>query len=274
MSIDDVTGLTRDRLLGGRVALLQPASGYRAAIDPVLLAASIPARRGETVAELGTGVGAAALCLASRAPGVAVVGVERDGALAALAERNVADNGVADRVRIVCADVAEIRGPCDLARVGLAPCDRVMTNPPYLPPGRAAPARRGDPATVETGASLDDWVTAALALLRPGGALSLIHRADRLDDLFAALRGRAGAVQVFPLWPKPGRAARRVVVHAAKGARGPARLAPGLMLHRPDGRYTEEAEAVLRHGAPLPAAEEADRSCLSACRPSFRDRRQ
>ena len=258
MSTDVADGearLTRDRLLGGRVTLLQPASGYRAAIDPVLLAAAAPARRGETVAELGCGAGAAALCLTARAPDVRAVGVERDAALAALAERNAAENGAADRVRIVRADIADIRAPRDLARHGLAPCDHAMANPPHLPPERAMPARRGDPATVETGASLDDWVTAALALLRPGGGLSLIHRADRMDGLLAALHGRAGEVVIFPLWPKAGRAARRVLARARKAARGPARLAPGLVLHRADGRYTEEAEAVLRHGAPLRIAD-------------------
>ena len=252
---DGEAKLTRDRLLGGRVTLLQPASGYRAAIDPVLLAAATPTWRGATVADLGCGAGAAALCLAARAPEAAAVGVERDAALAALAERNAAENGVADRVRIVRADIADIRAPGDLARHGLAPCDHAMANPPHLPPPRAMPSRRGDPATVETGASLDDWVTAALALLRPGGGLSLIHRADRLDDLMAALHGRAGEIAVFPLWPKAGRAARRVLAQARKAARGPARLAAGLVLHRADGRYTEEAEAVLRHGAPLRIAD-------------------
>ena len=253
--VDGEAELTRDRLLGGRVTLLQPASGYRAAIDPVLLAAATPTWRGATVADLGCGAGAAALCLAARAPEAAAVGVERDASLAALAERNAAENGVADRVRIVRADIADIRAPGDLVRHGLAPCDHAMANPPHLPPQRAMPARRGDPATVETGASLHDWVTAALALLRPGGGLSLIHRADRLDDLLAALHGRAGEIAVFPLWPKAGQAARRVLARARKGARGPARLAPGLVLHRADGRYTEEAEAVLRHGAPLRIAD-------------------
>lgn len=252
---DGEAKLTHDRLLGGRVTLLQPASGYRAAIDPVLLAAATPTWRGATVADLGCGAGAAALCLAARAPEAAAVGVERDAALAALAERNAAENGVADRVRIVRADIADIRAPGDLVRHGLAPCDHAMANPPHLPPARAMPARRGDPATVETGASLDDWVTAALALLRPGGGLSLIHRADRLDDLLASLHGRAGEIAVFPLWPKAGRAARRVLAQARKAARGPARLAAGLVLHRADGRYTEEAEAVLRHGAPLRIAD-------------------
>ena len=229
--------------------LSQPAGGYRAAIDPVLLAAAVPARAGETVADLGAGAGAAALCLAARVTDATVIGVERDPTLAALAARNAAASGVAGQVCFTCAD---IMGGEALAAI--APCDHAMVNPPYLPPERAAPERRGDTATVENGASLADWAAAALAVLRPGGTLTTIHRADRLDDLLAALRGRAGAVVVFPLWPKAGRAARRVLVRARKGVRTPMRLAPGLVLHRADGRYTDETEAVLRHAAPLDLA--------------------
>lgn len=239
--------VTEDRLLGGRVRLSQPAAGYRAAIDPVLLAAAVPARDGDTVIDLGAGAGAAALCLAARVPGAAVTGLERDAGLAALATRNAAASGAADRVRFAVADVSVAR------RFG--PCGHAMANPPHLPPGRAAPCRRGDAATVEDGdAGLDAWIAAAAAALRPGGSLTLVYRADRIDDVFAALRGRAGEIAVFPLWPKAGRAAKRVLVRARKGARGPARLAAGLALHRADGRYTAEAEAVLRCAAPLDLA--------------------
>jgi tRNA1(Val) A37 N6-methylase TrmN6 len=67
--------LTEDTLLGGRVRLRQPASGYRVAIDPVLLAAAVPAVSGETALDIGCGTGAAALCLAVRVPGVRVIGI-------------------------------------------------------------------------------------------------------------------------------------------------------------------------------------------------------
>ena len=242
-----IAAVSEDRLLGGRVRLSQPAAGYRAAIDPVLLAAAVPARDGETALDLGAGAGAAALCLAARVPGAAAVGLERDAGLAALAARNAAASGAGARVRFAVADVSAAR------RFG--PCDHAMANPPHLPPGRAAPCRRGDAATVEDAdAGLDAWAAAALAALRPGGSLTLVHRADRLDDVFAALRGRAGGIVVFPLWPKAGRAAKRVLVRARKGARGPVRLAAGLALHRADGRYTAEAEAVLRCAAPLDLA--------------------
>ncbi|HEX2117225.1 MAG TPA: methyltransferase [Alphaproteobacteria bacterium] len=236
---------TEDALLGGRVRLRQPAQGYRAAIDPVLLAAALPAAYRGRIADLGCGVGAAALCAAIRLTDAAVVGVERDPFLADLARQNVAANALHARVEIVASDIR--------AYAGDAAFDAVIANPPYLEAARAnaQPDARKAAATIEAEAALDVWVDAALARLRPKGIFAMIHRADRLDDLLGALRGRAGEVVVFPLWPKTGVPAKRVIVSARKGIRSPLVLAAGLVLHEADGRYTAAAERVLRDGAAL-----------------------
>ncbi len=248
-----VPAVTEDRLLGERVVLLQPAAGYRAAIDPVLLAAAVPARDGEAVLELGCGAGAAALCLLARVPGCHVAGMEVQPALAALARRNAARNGVAERFTVVEGDL----GNPPPALLDLAPrpagFDHAMLNPPFLPAGRDTPPpdALGATARQEGEAGLAEWIAAARRRLRPGGTLTLIHRADRVDAVLAALAGRFGGIALIPLWPRAAEPARRIVVRARKGSRAPAILAPGLVLHQADGRYTAAAEAVLRHAAAL-----------------------
>lgn len=241
--------LTHDHLLGGRVRLTQPAAGYRVAIDPVLLAAAVPAGPGERVLDAGAGTGAAALCLAARVPECQVVGLELQRDLQRIASANVLANGLARRVEVMVGDLGK-----PPPRLVAASFEHVMTNPPYLPAHEAsAPAQPGRAAaTIEGGLDLGRWVEGCARMLRPGGRLTLIHRADRLPAVLAALTGRLGEVIVFPLWPGPGeRPAKRILVQARKGARAPLRLARGLALHGPDGRYTEAAERVLRHGAPL-----------------------
>jgi tRNA1(Val) A37 N6-methylase TrmN6 len=234
---------TEDTLLGGRVQLLQPARGYRVAVDAVLLAAAIDAVPGERILDLGAGVGAVGLCLATRVPGCSVVGIELQSALAELAERNANLNGMADRVRTVVHDLAEPL-PADLGRF-----DHVVTNPPYLAAAVADPSP--DPskalATVESSADLARWLAVATAAAEPAGTLLIIHRSDRLEEIFGHLsRLGWGDVTVKRLPP-----AARVLVRARRADRPTRREAAALTLHRPDGRYTDEAEAILRHAGPL-----------------------
>ncbi|HVO16689.1 MAG TPA: methyltransferase [Alphaproteobacteria bacterium] len=245
------TAATEDTLLGGRVHLAQPAEGYRAAIDPVLLAAAVAAGPRDRVLDAGAGVGATSLCLAARVAQCRIVGVERDPALVALFRHNIAANGWNDRITALAGDIA---APPPALEAGSF--DRVMINPPYLAAAAAdAPPHPGRAAAmVEGAADLAAWLEFGLAMLRRKGTLTVIHRADRLDALLAALYGRAGDVAILPFWPKAGQAARRVVVAARKAVAGPARLLPGLVLHEADGAYSAAAEAVLRAGAGLDLA--------------------
>lgn len=245
-------GATReDRLLGGRVRLVQPARGYRAATDPVLMAAAVPARTRERVLDLGCGAGAALFCLAARVPGLELHGLEIQPAYLALAGENAALNGAA--VTLHEGDVAA--PPAALRRLAF---DHVMVNPPYHGAGAtASPVTARDRAHRESGAGLADWIAVALKRLRPGGRLTVIHRAERVPELLRLLDGPAGAIALKPLAPRAGRAAKRVIVRARKGARGSFRLLAPLVLHagaahlRDEDDFTAEAAAILRGGAAL-----------------------
>lgn len=238
---------TEDRLLGGRVLLRQPRQGLRAGLDAVLLAAFVPAAPGERVLEAGCGTGAAFLCLAARVPGLAIVAVEREPVLAALARENAAANGVA--ARIETGDVMDLA----LAQ-RLGPCDHAFANPPYWADGTRPPGAIRRAATHEGRAGLDAWARFLAAALRPGGRLCLVLPAARFDVGIAAVRAAGcGSLVLLPLTPRAGQAAKRVLLMARRGGRAPARLLPPFVLHRADGAFTDAAEAILRGAAPLPA---------------------
>ena len=237
---------TADSLLGGKVIFYQPADGYRAAIDPVLLAAAVPARAGDRVLDLGAGAGAASLCLARRVPECRVTGLEIDPALVSIARTNAAENGFGDRIDVLAGNVAA--PPADL-RPGSF--EAVMLNPPYRAEdsGTPSPDAMKQRANEEGEADLGVWLGAALDMVRAKGYIVVVHRADRLDAIVSLLHGKAGELTILPLWPKAGKPAKRVIVRARKGTG--AALLPGLVLHEADGRYTAAAEAVLRDGAAL-----------------------
>lgn len=238
-------GVTQDHLLNGRVSYAQPAEGFRAGIEPILLAAAVPARPGEHVLEGGSGAGAALLCLAARVPDLRGLGVERDAGLVSLATRNAAANG-ATGLAFLAADVT--------AMSGIGRFDHALANPPYHPAhGTVSPsaarmqAKRGQPGL------LSAWARALGAPLRHHGTLTFILVAGSLPECFVAM-AEAGcpASAVLPLWPKQCRPAKLVLAQGVKGGRAAPRLLRGLVLHEADGGFTPAAEAILRGGAPLP----------------------
>ena len=238
-----------DTLLGGRVKIAQPADGYRVAVDAVLLAAAIDAGAGERVLDLGCGVGSVSLCLAWRREDLRITGLDREPVFVTYAKANAEANGMAGRVAFLEGDVLN-----PLRAMG-ADFDQVMLNPPYLKAGSATvsahPLKAA--ATAEGAATLPDWIGCARGALRPGGILTLIHRADRLGDCLAALRG-FGAIVVLPVHPKADRPAKRILIRARAGTGEPLSILPGFILHEADGRFTAAADAILRAGHPLAMA--------------------
>lgn len=242
------------KLLGGRVICRQPKKGFRVAIDPVLLAAMVPAIDGERVLDVGTGTAAAALCLAARVPMVRVDGIERQTPIVALARDSVVDNAFQDRVRIFTADI--LKPPADMTTGAY---DHVMANPPYIKAGtgRPPPDLAKAAATVEGPAALGDWITFCAHSVRDGGTINIVHRADRLDDVieeFANLNDRGvliGAIVVLSLAPKAGTSPKRVLVQARKGSREAFSTLPEFILHNSDGAFTIAAERILRDAEPL-----------------------
>mgnify|MGYP001086531316 CR=1 FL=1 len=240
-------------LFGERLRYTQPARGFRSGLEPVLLAAAVPARPGQRVLEAGCAAGAGLLCLAARVPSVEGVGVDCDLGLVRLAEANAAANGLAG-LRFAVADVLGGDGDADLATVAaFGPVHHAFANPPYHPSsGTPSPdaarrlAKQAAPGTVAV------WTAALARCVLPKGTVTLILPAAALPEALAAMAAaRCAARALLPLWPRAGREARLVLVQGVRDGRSPFRIGAGLVLHGPDG-FTPAAEAVLRDGAALP----------------------
>jgi tRNA1(Val) A37 N6-methylase TrmN6 len=230
------------------LVLAQPASGHRVGTDTALLAMSVTPRPGQTVYDLGAGVGAVGLSLAARVPGCRVVLVERDGEIAALARFNTALNALEGQVEVIEADLTARGAP-------LPPrgADIVVMNPPHHLAGRVRPSPSDSRRVAHQHAIQQDaaWLRRAASLLAAQGRLALIHRADALARLLEAMAGRFGDIRIKPVEPRANEPATRILVRACKGSRAPLVLLPPLVLHASDGSFAAEADALHRGEATI-----------------------
>ena len=244
--------LSQDAFLGGKLTLSQPVSGYRSGADPVFLAASVPAMAGDSVLDLGCGVGTALFCLMARVPGLVATGVEINPSYADIARRNAAETGFG--ADIYKGDLTKMP---DVLRS--QSFDHVITNPPFFDrrDGSAAPDKGRETARGES-VDLECWLDAGIRRLKPKGTLTVIQRAERLPALLSAMDRRMGDVFVRPLVPRDGRPAKLILLQARKGAKGAFQLLAPFVLHKgsehvKDGdSYTDQAQDILRKGAALP----------------------
>ncbi len=254
MSLDHDAGFvkpqttTRDAFLGGRITVEQPAKGFRAGQDSVLLGAAVAAQS-RSLCDLGTGAGTAALTALAHNAELTAVMAEADPALAGLAGRNVAANGFGARATVARADVAGAGK--DREAAGLTPdtFTSVIANPPYFEAGAGTRAPEAGRAAARhmDGDALEKWVRAAAGCAAPQGEVIFIYRADGLAELLAAFAARFGAITVLPLAPRADAEATRVLVRGIKGSRAPLTLKAPLVLHRETGNdFQPGVEAIFR----------------------------
>jgi tRNA1(Val) A37 N6-methylase TrmN6 len=245
------SSMTEDAFLGGKLSILQPERGYRAGIDAVFLAATIPVADGETVFEAGIGAGVVSLCLLARNPLLHVTGIEIATRYSVLCEQNAKRNNFTDNVHVIQADVK------DAMRRDLAympehnSFSHAFANPPYFEDGKvtASPSVLKATAHAFGPDDLEMWIKVMHAMVTLRGTVTLIHRAETLGKILNAMDGKFGDIRVAPLFARTGTAASRVIVQGIKGSRAPMQLLPGLILHEDSSAFTADAEAVLRDGA-------------------------
>ncbi len=234
---------SQDYILDKKVIIKQPINGYRVAIDPILLAASIDAKDGENILDIGSGVGAAAICLAKRLPNTKVVGVELQQEYVRLAYDNVVNNNLRGRVEFLKGDL--LSPP---PRLIAGSYSHVMANPPFLEAtsSNLSPNDQKANSNQFFNVTFEHWAKFALLMVKPKGTVTFIHRADFLDRILSFFHNKLGGIVVYPIWSSKGKPAKRVIVRGTKNSFASMRLDSGMVLHYSDGSYTEEAQKILR----------------------------
>lgn len=242
---------TDDAVLGGRLKLLQPAKGHRAGHDAILLAAAAPLSK--HAIDLGAGVGTAGLALLVRKATTRVTFVDIDPGIAELTKENAKRNNFGACAEIVTADAFKLARKDGPETPRAMSADLVLMNPPFNDSARKniSPDLARRRAHTASDADLDLWVGSAERLLLADGKLVLIHRPEAIEAILATLKGRFGAAELIPIFPRPEVPAIRLIVRAIKGRRTPPILLPGICLNDLNGQPSEAANKILRDAAAL-----------------------
>lgn len=233
-------------VLNQRLALRQIEGGFRTSMDSVMLASACPAREGQSILDLGCGVGSVGLCILERVANTSLIGIDIQADHVEAAWKNAALNAMDGRADFECADILTLE---------MESFDHVVFNPPYLEAGAhiQSPSKAKAKAMGHThdDICIGDWIDCAFRHIKGQGSLTLIHNAGQTDDIIYALYGaqggrRFGAVEIFPLWPHQGQAAKRVIIRAWKHKKSPVTLHAGIIMHNEDGHYTAAADKILR----------------------------
>lgn len=245
-------GETVDELLGGNLVILQKERGYRFSLDSFLLAYFVRLKKGDRVIDLGTGSGVVSLITARRMECGKVVGVDIQEELVDMARRNVALNGLQEKVEIFPGDVKRIEG----LFVSQA-FDVAVFNPPYrkMRSGRINPDEQKSIARHEVRGALRDFLKASGYALRRAGRVYVIYPATRMVELLAGMR-EAGIEpkRMQMVHSHHDTRGEFVLVEGKKGGREELKVLPPLIVYTKSGEYTEAVNRIFKELSALPHA--------------------
>ena len=237
---------TRDTILGGRIALIQPCHGYRFSVEAILLARFVRAGPRDRVLELGAGCGVVSIAIAALNHPRKVTAVEIQPRLAEMISRNAAANNL-DFVTGVCADIRQKK----IAGLEPGSFDLVVANPPYraVAGGRENPDHSRAVARGESAATLGDFVVAARRYSRIGSRVAFVFAARRSAELISTMRSkRLEPKRMRFVHPEAGKRASVILVEARVGGGVEVTVEPPLILCSRPGIYTDEARELLGVG--------------------------
>ncbi len=234
--------LTEDTILNGKISILQPKTGYRVAIDPIILANFIDIKPEESILDVGCGVGTISLILKKKNITSEINAIDVDSDICEICKQNSLKNNL--NINVINSNIedAHLQSPLKGKLF-----DHVVTNPPFFNPKSSRMGYNKRLANFET-IELNDWISHCLKFLKNKGSFSIIHSGHRLEEVLYALKNKAAAIEIIPIFPKENSDAIRVILKCIKGSKKFTKISPPIILHESDGRYTKVAGKILNGG--------------------------
>jgi tRNA1(Val) A37 N6-methylase TrmN6 len=246
------TGIREDERLDDLqykgLRLIQKKTGFCFGVDAVLLSHFAQVTAGSRVIDLGTGTGIIAVLLAAKKKPREVTGLEIQAEMVEMARRSIEMNGLGDSVNIVLGDIKEA-----VKLFGASSFDAVVSNPPYMEKGGGLlnPADTKAISRHELLCTLEDVVSAAAKLLRPGGKFSMVHRPQRLADIIFSMRlNGIEPKQLRMVHPSPGKKPNLLLISGTRDGNPELRVLEPLYIYDENGNYSREIDEIYNRDKP------------------------
>lgn len=243
-----------DELWRGGPRFMQTENSFKLSTDSVLLADFANINRVRNCLDLGSGAGVLCVILASKNPEVMISGIEIQSEFADLSRENISENNMDGRVKIISADLREFR-----KLVAAESYDLVVSNPPYFAEnsGYTAPTDHRATAREEKTCTLHDICSAAKWALRWGGNFAMVHRPERLSEIFCAMT-EAGIEpkRLRMVSHRADKAPSLVLIEGKRGGKKGLKIEAPLVLTDVDGNDSEEVQRIYKRGAYAPKVKE------------------
>lgn len=219
--------------------IIQNKDGFCFGMDSVLLSDfAKEIKKNSSIADLGTGTGILAILLSGKTQETQIVGVEIQKEVAEMANKSILLNNLENRIQIICEDIKNLK-----AKYEQGSFDAIVTNPPYKKVGTGK-INKKDKKIIsrhEITANLEDFISISNYLLKDQGSIYMVHRPERIADIFVLLRKYKLEPKILRLvYPNVEKSPNLILIKAVKNAKPFLKVEKPLIVYTSEGNYTEE----------------------------------
>ncbi len=239
--------ITIDKILRGKISIIQLKKGFRFGFEAVFLAAFVNGylkkfkKKKNSLADVGSGVGTISLIIAHQNNEINITAIENNDSYSEIANENIVINNFQKKINVIKEDVFNLNSYL------INSFDIVVTNPPFYDQKHTKSENELDNYAKRI-IDYESWVENSLKLLKDKGIIFIIIPTGLIEKSLKILNKKTGSIKIFPIWPNHKKSSKRLILFAKKGGASPTELMSGIRLLNNEGKITKKARTYSENG--------------------------
>ena len=239
--------ITIDKILRGKISIIQFKTGFRFGFEAVFLAAFVNGylkkfkKKKISLADVGSGVGTISLIIAHQNNEINITAIENNDSYSEIANENIVINNFQKKINVIKGDVFNLNSNL------INSFDIVVTNPPFYDQKQKKSENELDNYAKRI-IDYESWIENSLKLLKDKGIIFIIIPTGLIEKSLKILNKKTGSVKIFPIWPNHKKSSKRLILFGKKGGASPTELMSGIRLLNNEGKITKKARTYSENG--------------------------